>query len=289
MNDLNPTGETGVLMPPERAAPPPAPIEPSGNALLDMIAKVVERGLPIEYLDKVMELRERFEREEARKAFASAMAAAKAEMPPIEKDAEVDFTSAKGRTHYRHESIGHLFAVAVPVLARHGFSHDYEWSQSEGGQIEVTCIVTHAAGHAKRVTLKGPPDASGNKNTLQALKSTNTSLRREAFKLAIGLAARDEPDDDGRGAGPQAPEEAGPITIDQVVVLQTMLDSLDMPETRLLTWLSLQAKVEFESLEDIPANWYNRAKEQLERQGAKVPTTEEAYVPDTPPTDDNPI
>ena len=258
----------------ERA--PPVPALQTGANLLDMIGTALNRGLPIEYMDKLIEMKERLDAEAARQAYAADMAVCKAEMPPIEKDALVDYQGSKGRVTYRHESIGHVFEVAAPVLGRHGFSHDFDVTQ-EGDKLTVCCSITHRAGHTKRVSLRAGPDTSGGKNAIQAIESAVSYLKRATFKLALGVAARNEGGDDGRGAGP--PMDGDTVELlgaAAVVAVRERLAVIGCDDTRVLKWASAQAKRPIERVEDIPAKYQtpllNVLDQQIEAAGASVGT-----------------
>src|SRR5690606_23062022 len=73
-----------------------------------MLQIAVERGADIDQLQKLMELHERWEKNQARKSFDAAISAAKSKIKPIIKRREVDFTSAKGRTHYMYEDLAQI-------------------------------------------------------------------------------------------------------------------------------------------------------------------------------------
>ncbi len=161
-----------------------------------MLAKAVEGGADINVLEKLMTLQERWEGNQARKAFDEAMAAAKAEIPPIFKNRTVDFTSTKGRTNYRHEDLAEIARTVNPILGRHGLAYRFRTSAEPNEPIRVTCIVSHRLGYFEENTLHGPRDESGSKNSIQAIGSTLTYLQRMTLKAALGLAATE--DDDGR-------------------------------------------------------------------------------------------
>ena len=163
---------------------------------MDMLNQAVERGANIEVLEKLMGLQERWEKNQARKAFDNAMAEAK--IPVIVKNREVDFTSAKGRTNYRHEDMAGFARVVDPILAQHGLSYRYRTAVDQG-TVTVTCIVSHRDGHSEENSLSAARDETGNKNSIQAVGSTITYLQRYTLKAALGLASSD--DDDGETAG----------------------------------------------------------------------------------------
>src|SRR3990167_8987211 len=93
------TGDSPVIMR-EQSAQSPITVNPCR-----ILQIAVERGASMDQLEKLIALQERWEAGQARKAFDLAVAAAKAEIKPIVKSAEVDFTSQKGRTNYKHETL----------------------------------------------------------------------------------------------------------------------------------------------------------------------------------------
>ena len=64
--------------------------------------------------------------------------------------------------------------------------------------VTVECILTHELGHSQKVVMFAPPDATGGKNPIQAIKSTRTYLKRSTFEDVTG-AVIDDADDDGHG------------------------------------------------------------------------------------------
>ena len=165
----------------------PTPADPQQLLML-----AVEKGLDPSTLEQMMNLQERWQAGQARKAFVIAMSQFKAEVPPVlSKDATVDFNSQKGRTHYRYANLGSIVAIVTPLLSRHELSASWETSQNDKGEVIVTCHVTHSAGHRESVTLRGQPDNSGNKNPIQMIGSTVEYLRRYTFLCATGLATGD--------------------------------------------------------------------------------------------------
>lgn len=164
-----------------------------------MLQLAVEKGASVEQLERLMALQERYEANEAKKEFVAAMTRFKENPKVIEKNATVDFTSAKGRTHYKHASLANVCDVIGPALSDVGISHRWETEQLENGAIRVTCFLTHARGHSEKVFLQAARDDSGNKNHIQAVGSTVTYLQRYTLLAATGMAVADQRDDDGAG------------------------------------------------------------------------------------------
>ena len=160
----------------------------------DSMLSIIERAVmspdfDVNKLTQLLELRERWEKTEARKAFVAAMNEFKKSPPIITKNKEVSF----GNTHYNHATLDHVCDVVISGLSKHGISHRWTVAQ-DAGLIKVTCILTHEQGHSEETTLMGAPDASGAKNSIQQIGSTVTYLQRYTLLAATGLAASNDSD-----------------------------------------------------------------------------------------------
>lgn len=178
---------------------------PQAQAVVTTPAQLLEiavsQNADLDKLERLMALQERWEANEARKDFVLAMAGFKQEPLEIFKRKEVGYTTKDGEfVGYKHATLSDVANVVVPAMARHDLSHRWDVKQ-ENGRIIVTCVVTHKRGHSETVTLDGSPDSSGKKNAIQQVASTVTYLQRYTLLLATGLAAQDQLDDDGQGAG----------------------------------------------------------------------------------------
>lgn len=223
------------------------PVPTSGVAVtpMDMLDRAVQSGANVEVLTKLMDLQERWEKNQSRKAFEVAVAAAKAEIPIIKKNRHVGFESKRtdSRTDYWHEDMGEIARTVNPILSAHGLSYRYR-SKQEGSKLRVTCVLAHRDGFFEEVELEGPNDATGNKNAHQQVGSAATYLQRQTLKLALGLAAAR--DDDGSAAG-----VAAKISDDEAQNIRDMLAAAGADVGKFLRW----AKVE--TIEDIPADHYD--------------------------------
>jgi hypothetical protein len=223
---------------------------PAGDLTpVQMLGIAVSRGADLEYVKQLMDLKDRWEATESRKAYVTAMAAFKAEPLKILKTKQV---SIPGGAKFAHATLADVVDGIVAALSKHGLSHKWELQQ-EGDRITVTCILTHEAGHSERTTLSGLPDDSGRKNGIQQIASTVTYLQRYTLMAATGLAAKDM-DDDGRGAGTPKPK----ITEDQVANLKALLTEVGANEINFLKWLKV------ESLSDILATNYEACVKAIE-------------------------
>jgi len=169
---------------------------------MDMIAQAVARGTSVEELGKLMDLQERWSKEEARKAFIAAMNQFKANPPQISKNKSVYHN---GNFKYKHATLDNCAEAIGDALSKVGISYRWETAQKEGGVISVACILTHTMGHSERTPLEAAPDASGGKNSIQAVGSTVTYLQRYTLLAATGMAVENT-DDDGQGGKRMSPD-----------------------------------------------------------------------------------
>jgi hypothetical protein len=176
-----------------------------------MLMAIIERAstapeFDLGRLEKLLELKERWDAGAARKAFTVAMAAFKADPPKIYKNKHVD--QGTGKAKYDHATHSEVTMKVIAALAAHGMSHRWNIQVTAQSFVEVTCIITHALGHSEQVTMGAPPDSTGSKSAVQAIASTSTLLQRYTLLAATGLSAADLPDaDDKRTGGPaEVPE-----------------------------------------------------------------------------------
>lgn len=154
-----------------------------------------EKGADIEKLKQLMELQERWEANEAKKAFVQAMSTFKKDPPTIHKNKDANFGA--GKAAYSYATLHNVCEQIVQALSRVGISHDWKTQQVEG-KVRVTCVLTHVRGHSEATWLEASPDTSGSKNSIQAIGSTVSYLQRYTLLAATGLSVA-EMDDDGAG------------------------------------------------------------------------------------------
>lgn len=205
---------------------------------MDMLSRAVESNAGLEMVEKLMSLQERWETGQARKAFDRAIAAAKAKITPIQRN-------AKGHNDKRYADFAAIAKVVDPILSEHGLS--YRFRTAQGERISVTCILSHEDGHSEETTLSGPPDSSGNKNPIQSIGSTLSYLQRYSLIQMLGLAAAN--DDDGKAAG-----AGDKITDQQALELADKCKEVsDTFDANFCTYFGI------ETIADLPAKDYQRA------------------------------
>jgi hypothetical protein len=198
-------------------------------------------------IEKLMALHERWDANQARKAFDEAVAAAKRAIPPITRN-------VAGHNAKKYADFAAIAKVVDPIIGAHGLSYRFRTTQND--RISVTCILSHKAGHAEETTLSGPADTSGNKNAIQAIGSTLTYLQRYSLVQMLGLAAGN--DDDGKAAG-----DSEPITQEQLADLIALADDVGADKEAFCKYFNVP------SLADIQAKDFARAVAALNKKRAK--------------------
>ena len=226
---------------------------------MQLLQIAVAQGADIDKLEKLMALQERWEANEARKAYVSAMAAFKANPPDIFKTKQVAFNDVS----YKHALLSDATEQIGRALSAHGLSATWKTEQSEGGMTRVTCIITHSQGHSESVSLQAGLDQSGKKNNIQALGSTVSYLERYTLFAATGLAAKDQDDDGAKHEDPQEQEQAT-ITDDQASELHAMLIDAGVKTAIANDRLAALAKLYgCVAITDLPAEHFEAAKARL--------------------------
>lgn len=216
-----------------------------------LIERAIESGADLEKLGKLLELQQKWEAGEARKAFNKAVSMFKSNPPKITKD--------KQNSQYKsmYTTLGNLVNTVNPELSKHGLSTS--WSIKQNGIIEVTCILKHELGHSESASASAAADTSGSKNAIQQIKSTITYLKAVTFESVTGLASTDaNVDDDGESHGVECIDE------DQKNQIFDMMADKSVDEVKFTAWLKI------ESIEKMPKSKYQQAIAALEAKKAKA-------------------
>lgn len=184
----------------------------------DLVLYALDHGADIDKLEKLYALQQRWEADQAKKAFVRAMAEFKAEPIQIEKRKFVGYDTKEGdKVGYWHAELSDVTEAVCPRMAKANLSHRWDVKQ-EGGRVVVTCILTHADGHSESVTMDAAPDASGKKNPVQQIASAVTYLQRYTLMALCGVAARGM-DDDGHGGGEEEVDEGRKVELAWIEVI----------------------------------------------------------------------
>ena len=176
----------------------PAIAGPAANSPMSMMLSAIQQGASLEQVEKMMDLQERWEKKEAKKAYDAAFASFKAEAVQIIKGKLITDGPLKGKSH---AELCDVVDAVTPALSKHGLSSSWKLTKDDPAWMEVTCYLRHVGGHEESVSMGGPPDSGGAKNAIQARASTKTYLERYTLKAITGLSERND-DNDGSGERP---------------------------------------------------------------------------------------
>lgn len=218
---------------------------------MQMLQMAVEQGADLDKMQQLMALQERWEANEAQKAYVTAMSAFRADCPTIDKTRDAH--------NSRYAGLAETIEQIRVILSDHGLSHSWKVDQKDQ-DITVTTCITHRQGHQECTSITAPPDKSGSKNNIQAIASTISYLERYGLFAMLGLASK-EMDDDGGKAGDRDIEW---ITSEQAADLQSLADEVNANIPLFLKYMKAQ------SLERIQSCDYKRAVAALEGKRKKA-------------------
>jgi len=222
--------------------------------VMDLLARAVEAGASVEALERLVSLKERVDRERARRAYFEALSAAQEEMPEIRKSRTAQIaTRAGGSYSYRYAALEDITRAIRPVLRRHGLSYSWDVTQGDGALI-VTCVLRHVDGHEERASFPVPVDTKAAMSDAQKNGAALTYGRRQSLIAVLGLTTADD-DVDGADAG--APSAT--ITPQQAADLDALIDEVGVDRRKVLQWAGVGR------LEELPAEKYGVVVRMLER------------------------
>lgn len=223
---------------------------PADASPINVMLSAIKQGASLEQVEKMMDLQDRWNAAQAKKAYDTAFAAFKAEAVTIIKGKQVTDGPLKGK---RYAELHDVVNAVTPALSNHGLSSWWRLTRDEKDWMEVTCYLRHVGGHEESVSMGGPPDMGGAKNAIQARASTKTYLERYTLKSITGLSEQDD-DNDGAGNGVQ-----GFVTDEQAANLLALAEEVGVDKPKFLQYMGAK---DFGS---ILANKFDRAVQALEK------------------------
>ena len=171
-----------------------------------LLELAISKGVDVEQLEKLMALQERWDAQQAKKAYYISLSKFQKDCPPILK------TKAGYADRYYYAPLDQIIKVIKNPMFESGLT--YRWEQEErNNQIVITCIVTHIDGHSEKTTLESSPDTSGSKNAIQSKGSAIQYLRRYTLESVLGIATSSTDTDGGAPAKTSPKPKAEPLKI----------------------------------------------------------------------------
>ena len=171
-------------------APAMTPYQEQQVSVNNMIMQAIEKGVPVETMERVLNMRAQLKAEYAKEKFDEAMSKFQAECPVIKKTKSVPTKS--GRIAYSYAPLEQIIGQVKSLLAENGLSYMIKTEVKESG-VKSTCIVKHSAGHSETSEMEVP---LGNKTDVmsnsQVTAAASTFSKRYAFVNAFGIMTGDD-------------------------------------------------------------------------------------------------
>ncbi len=158
-----------------------------------LLELAIEKNSSIEQMEKLMDLKDRYDKKIAKQNFLMAISIFQSDCPVIKKTKKVAF----GNTKYSYAALGDIAEQIKKVLQKNGLSYRWEM-KDETEKMICTCIVSHIDGHSEQTTMSASKDSSGSKNEIQQRGSTITYLQRYTLISVLGISTADDDVDGGK-------------------------------------------------------------------------------------------
>jgi hypothetical protein len=196
-----------------------AELAPALTTPLSLIEAAIEKGIDPDKLGKLLDLQERWERSEAAKEFAAALAGFQKACPMVQKKRAVK--SKDGNQKYKFAGFEDVIQVAKPHLATFGIYYSFSSPQLDGPDYVMNCHLQVGSHEVIRPFVAQKPniDALAKAmycNEAQAVGGWQSYMKRYSFCAATGLVVCDEDTDAGA--------IAGSIDSKQMIEINTLLD-----------------------------------------------------------------
>lgn len=237
---------------------PAAVAVPATSSITQLLQTAVERGTPVEALEKLVALHERIAEREAQMAFSNAMAAFQSECPSIKKSSSADIvTRGGGKYSYTYAELDEIARTINPLLAKHGLSYSWD-SKVDAGMLTCICTIRHIAGHSTTSSLVLPVASQSAMSEQQKYGAALTFAQRRTLSSGLGLTTTDEDYD--------APAiDRTPITTEQLLQLEDMIEDAEADRKRFLAFIGV------EKLSELPAVHFESAMNALRQKKGAVP------------------
>ena len=223
------------------------------STMMALISKAATSdSIDADKLEKLLAVQERWEANQAKKAYGRAMADFRASVGRIKKTRQAHNSQYAG--------LAETIDAVKNVLAENGLSHSWRTEQ-DGNAVSVTCIISHVDGHSEKTSLASSPDTSGSKNSIQAIGSAVSYLQRYTLFSILGLASGDQ-DDDGAGTAANLIDDG---EISNIVALMDEVIPQQADRERFTKWLIDTHRVTGGKVDQIPSAKYAVVVKALER------------------------
>ena len=161
-----------------------------------LLLKAIEKGLPVETMEKLLVMRRELRAEAAKDDYFIALSKFQKICPVIIKGRDV--YDKDGKLRYRFAPLDVIIDQVKDALEICGFSYIIKTQQTET-TVKAICEAHHISGHSESTDFTVPIDPKAYMNAAQKVASALTYSKRYAFCDAFGILTGDE-DIDGNGS-----------------------------------------------------------------------------------------
>src|SRR3990167_4691026 len=220
------------------------------NSPAEMIRMAVAGNADLDKLEKLLALQERWEANEAKKAYNDSMSRVHANISSVIK------TKKNPITNSRYASLDDIIIQTKEVYTNEGFSVSfYEGDGAPEGTVRICADITHRLGHTMTRHYDVPLDGVGLKGNANMTKihgkSSATSYgRRYLMCMIFNIPTNDDNDGNTRDV---------PIDENKVKIIRDGSKEVGIDEVQFLTYLGV------EKIEDILISGFAKAKIAIEQ------------------------
>jgi hypothetical protein len=238
---------------------PPVPT----NFLQVVHQAVMDPRCDVEKMKALLDMQERIEERDAKKAFTVAFNALQAELPIIDKDGKIDHSSGDGTGTTRsgkralqtkYATYPNLNRVVGPLLKKYGFTFSSVMEPDASGAMVVASTLEHVAGYSRTTHFRVTADTTGGKNNQQGWGSSQQYGMRYNMIALLNIVTEAKEDQDNDGFPPNTN-----ITKKQLEELIKLADEVGADKAKFCEVMGVEA------LAQIPASQFDLAKQQLNR------------------------
>ena len=157
----------------------------------ELISQAVNKGVPVETMERLLAMRTQIKQEQARESFFIALSKFQKECPVIEKTKPVK--NAQGKEMYKYAPLDSIISQTKDIVEKHGFSYTIKTFQANN-TITVVCEAHHIDGHTEPTEITLPVESKF-MTAQQAVGAALSFAKRYTFCDAFGILTGDEDND----------------------------------------------------------------------------------------------
>jgi hypothetical protein len=227
------------------------PVQTEAGAVISMFERIArDPSVPMERIERVMDMMREMRREQSEEDFNNAMADTQRELTPVARD------SFNPQTRSRYASYHAIDKAIRPVYTRHGLGVSFDEDQnSPEGFIRVLAFVTKGR-HSKTFHYDSPIVTQGLAGkTMMTLTHARASAVTYAKRYLVGMIFNLSTGEDDDGNAAASPSDT--IDDEQIGTLTELIESVGADKAKFLRFFKI------EQLPELPAKRFQEAVNML--------------------------